>query len=401
MARAAGAGKAGKPDRAAQMQAMRERAREQAREQQSGGNSYITIPRGNVDIDWLPLKADRKGKCRVSLYALPYESIGFNYTDKIEPGALFYKRTFYIHKIGPEEIKVICPAKTFGRRCPVCEDLNELMKDRDANEDTIKAYKAKQRELSLWYDPEAQAEELYLQDISYHLFGSLLNDEIEEVADDDPWFADPDSGVVTNIRYNEKSFGKATYFEAEKIDFELTKRVPPEWAIDHGYDLNAFLKEMTYDQIAAIYNGVAEEHDGEEQQREEQSARTRERSTRERQTSDQEPAAETRTRTRTRAEKEPEPEPEPAGDECPYGFTFGEDYGKEKRCRRCENADGCEKATSVAEPEPEPDKGDDSADGKCPEGLRYGHDCNTSNSCKKCKVWSDCDDLNEQLSKGK
>ena len=63
-------------------------------------------------------------------------------------GSLHYERTYWAHRgIGPNNDSYICSAKTFNKKCPICEYRAKLQKDPDAEEQMVKDLAPKERQL--------------------------------------------------------------------------------------------------------------------------------------------------------------------------------------------------------------------------------------------------------------
>lgn len=98
----------------------------------------IRIPEG---FSFFQTDTDR----RQSIDVIPYEVSDKNHPDasvtQLEPGDLWYKRPYKVHRfVGAENQAVICP-RTIKKPCPICDHRSELMKDPDADEEVTRQLK--------------------------------------------------------------------------------------------------------------------------------------------------------------------------------------------------------------------------------------------------------------------
>lgn len=236
---------------------MRDRARQRAADAKNrgSGTGTLAIPEG-TDM----LKA-REGTMRLDV--IPYRI-----TKKTNPevrthgakiGSLWYERTYWIHfALGVEEQMVICP-KTIGQPCPVDEDQAHMRKDPNANEDEVKALRAKERQLFNVIDLDSPEKGIQLFECSYHLFGKLLEQEIREGDESLGGFADIEDGLTLKVRFSKAQMGQNAFLEATRIDFVPRKRAYPATILDEALDLDDILKVPTYEEIQAIYQPAAGE----------------------------------------------------------------------------------------------------------------------------------------------
>jgi len=95
-------------------------AREVAEKRSSGANyGYIKIPK---DVKMFTPEPETVAVLDI----LPYEVTDENHMDKIEPGTLWNKKPFKVHKnVGPSDDSYICPT-TYNKACPICDHGEEL-----------------------------------------------------------------------------------------------------------------------------------------------------------------------------------------------------------------------------------------------------------------------------------
>ena len=228
----------------------------------AGGDwTTISIPEG-VEI-WQP----KEGSQRIDV--VPYEVADGNpYADK---GEWYYERTFWTHRgVGPNNETYVCPAKTVGKPCPVCEHRSRLVKDPDADEKLADALKPKERQLWLIFDHAQEDKGVQIWEFSHWNFGRLLDKRRKNADEDEAYimdFDDPDAGSTLKVSFNEEKGGGYTYLEAYSIDFKPRKNGLSEEVLEHGICLDGILKVLPYDKLKAVF--LQEETEDEETEDEE------------------------------------------------------------------------------------------------------------------------------------
>src|SRR3954467_3986114 len=116
------------------------------RQAMSGAKAHLRP----LDIpDWRP----KSGTYTIDVVA--YEVVGktqkkYKAMNVASDGEIYYERSYYSHRgIGPNEEMVVCPAMTFGEKCPVCEHRNEIRNDPKFKKGDDDAFKWSQRMVML------------------------------------------------------------------------------------------------------------------------------------------------------------------------------------------------------------------------------------------------------------
>lgn len=222
-------------------------ARDVANRAGSFESTNISIPDG-VEM----FKVDKAGSYRLDI--IPYEAGEGN--PEAEPGDLHFERTFFIHRdIGANQDAYICPAKTSGEPCPICEYRNKLDKDPDSDPDAIKALLPKKRQLWNVFDHDEPDKGVQLWEVSYHLFGKDLYDRIKHSDEEDGYefFADPDDGMTIKAAFEKKSLGGNTFYDVVSIDFKPRKRPLDDDLLDAAICLDDLPIIREYDDLKAIF----------------------------------------------------------------------------------------------------------------------------------------------------
>jgi len=186
------------------------------------------------------------------------------------PGELHYERTFFIHRdIGVDEQRYVCPKRTAGKPCPICEHRKEIMEDPNGDEDLAKALAPKQRQLWNVFDHEEPGKGVKVWEVSYHLFGKQLKREVMHADEDDgyEYFADPEEGMKLRVGMEEQKIGKNSFLEAATIGFKPRTKALPKKVLDGAHPLDNLIIIYPYDKLKTIFlheEGVDAEGDEDE-----------------------------------------------------------------------------------------------------------------------------------------
>ncbi len=227
----------------------------------AGGDwTNITLPDGVSS--WKPEAKSHR------IDTIPYEvGKGNEYAD---PGDWYYELTYFAHRgIGAEPNNFyVCPAKTKGKACPICEYRGKLASDPDSDIELVKGLKAKERQLWLIFDHDNKDEGVQLWEFSHWNFGKLL-DQVRKDADEDEThitdFDDPEAGSSLKVSFSEESGGGHQYLKAYNISFKPRPNGLPEELLDHGICLDSLLKIESYEKLKAILYQTEEEDSVEEE----------------------------------------------------------------------------------------------------------------------------------------
>ncbi len=214
------------------------------------------------DAKMFQIKSDKPLKLDI----LPYQvGKGNPFADQ---GTYHYERTFWVHRgIGPDNASYVCPRETSRGKlpCPICEHLQKLREDPEANEDLIMALKAKRRQLFNVIDVNNPDNGVMIWDISWHLFGQLLleNLEDEEFAADRKNWCEFEGGQTLRLGLKEKTFNKQKFYEVSRIDFVDRKRdYNPDKMLDKVYCLDDVVKVLPYEELKKVFMQTGEDTDG-------------------------------------------------------------------------------------------------------------------------------------------
>lgn len=245
----------------------RERKRVSARQRAETHKTGYERTSLNIGAETPVFKLDRAGTRRVDV--IPYRSTGGN--PFVEKGELSPERTYFTHRgIGPNNDTFVCPAKTAKKPCPICEYRSKLQRDPDADEKLIQDLAPKERQLWNVIDLEEPEKGVQLWDISFHLFGKLLDAEIRNADEGDEYefYADPTEGMSLKLGIAEKSFAGNTFYEVETIGFKTRREQYDEDIVEKAHPLDKLLIVPEYEKFKAVFLQTEKADEGDEENQE-------------------------------------------------------------------------------------------------------------------------------------
>lgn len=241
-------------------------ARRRAEQHRSGYERTTLKVKGDVSFFAL----QKEGNVRLDI--IPYTvGKGNPYADE---GNLHFERTYWAHRgVGPNNDVYVCPAKTAKKPCPICEYRAKLAKDPDADENLVRELGPKERQLWNVIDLDNPDKGVQLWDISFHLFGKLLDDRIKNADDDDEFdfFYEPkseDGGKTLRLGVSENNFAGRSYYEVTSIDFKPRKKDYDEEVLEQAQNLDEVLAIPDYDKLKALFLEAEQEDDDEDEEEE-------------------------------------------------------------------------------------------------------------------------------------
>jgi len=240
-------------------------ARERAEKQSSGyTQTYLKVP------DGIQLFKPKSGTMMLDI--LPYEAGEDN--PWAEPGNMHWERTYWAHRgIGANSDTYVCPRMTRKQKCPICEFRMALVKKGDdGDEDLIKDLSPKQRQLFNVRNLKDPDKGFQLWDISYHLFGKALDARLRNSDEDDEWdkFFFIEEGTTLRVGFAEKSFGGATFYEAETIDFKARKQPYDDEVLEQVQCLDELLIVPSYKELKDAFLEAKKSDEDEDDEDEEE-----------------------------------------------------------------------------------------------------------------------------------
>lgn len=206
----------------------------------------------------------------ITLDILPFLT---DYTGDVElrSEALYFRH----NNIGrPVPQNFICPKRTFGKPCPVCEEMNKYDFNDAEERDMRIALRPKERKLYLvrWLDgPEDTKDNLYILDQAVNHLSNLITQKLSIRDREDPFesswakFFSLSEGLMLKVGLTEDTFRNVSYIKPVSVDF---KKRTYQYAKTEEEE-EAFLKDMpdlysclvihSYDDIkAAVQSGAVQ-----------------------------------------------------------------------------------------------------------------------------------------------
>jgi len=311
-----------------------------------------------------------KGKHCIDI--IPYEITTNNHMTR-KPGELDYVLEYYTHyDVGARKGRVVCPAKTFGKPCPICEEMEEL-KDQEADEDMIDALKPKRRVLYNVIDTKKPDKGIMLFDVSHYLFEAEILDEAGS-GDESIVFSDTEDGASISFR----DTGKKGIGRFKGFAFEDREEPYDDDIIDEAYSLDSLLVVLSYEEIHNMFHNADE--DDEEEEEEERAKK-----------------AVKKDKGKSKKKEEPEDdedsdddEEEPDEDDENSDEEDNEDDEEEEKPQRTKKGGKSDKEDKKKPSKDKSEKGKSSSKNKCPHGHKFGKDCDETDDCAECENWEAC-----------
>ncbi len=239
--------------------------KQRAEEHTSGfASTSIKLPDG---IKFFSIKSAKPFKIDILPYLVERgrkEKGGNPFSDS---GYLHYERTYFAHRgVGIGQSSYVCPRKTFGKKCPICEDIARMRRDPKADGELLKSLEPKERQLFAIIDKTEEEQTIKVWDVSNFLFGKVLDSKIKDADEDDGYenFYRLDEGFTLKCSVEEKSFAGKTFYTVSNIEMKVRPEPLDDGLLDEVPDLDKLLIEVDYDKLKAIYEGVEEDQEDDE-----------------------------------------------------------------------------------------------------------------------------------------
>lgn len=231
-------------------------ARQRATDHKTGFESMsVRLPDG---VNFWQIK--KEGVYRIDI--IPYEVPEGANNPYAEPGTLHFERTYWTHRnVGPDNSVVVCPKKSLGKPCPICEYRAKIAKQPDTDEDLLKDLAPKERQLWNIFDHDNVDSGIQVWDVSYHLFGKALDARVKNADEDEGYefFADPEDGMTLKIGMEEKNFAGNSFFSAESIDFRPRRTPIDDELLSKAVILDGTLIVHDYEKLKSMFLQAPEE----------------------------------------------------------------------------------------------------------------------------------------------
>jgi len=264
-----------------------------------------------------------------------------------EIGEQDYVMDIYIHRrIGPMDKDIVCPLKSYNKKCPICEleeEYKEQGKDKEAG--LLRSSRRAFYNVINVNKPEAG---VLIFGVSHKLFEIELIDESRASAEDDSYinFSDLNNGCVIEFRGKTEYFGKNEYLEFRSFKFRERSEEIDEAIEDCKEDVVSFdecLNLLNYEEIRDILYGADENEEEEKSKKRKSKKKENEIDDEEvyendEENNDEEISKKNKKKDKKKSTKE---KMKKKKSRCPHGYEFGIDVDQYKDCDDCDEWEDC------------------------------------------------------------
>lgn len=258
----------------------------------------------------------------------------------IAEGRWYYVVKVYVHKnVGPGKAQVVCPAKNYGNPCPICDEVERLIRDGMEWEDIpITAKHQCLYNVLVMDNEDTESKGVQIWDVPYAYSEKAISSLARA----------PRGGGFIPFSNPDKSLGKSIAFD---VGSDTYKKITGHRFVDRDYDipddilaqakqLDQLLIVHSAEEISKIlYGSSGKPTDTQTAPQEETPAPSTRRSLLARGGSSAPP----------KTTPEPEPPPTSGDDQCPSGMQFGVDIDKYDECSTCDAYQPCAEAADRAQ----------------------------------------------------
>jgi hypothetical protein len=217
----------------------------------AGGVKYLKLPKD--------LRTFTPAEGAYNLEAIPYQltkaSMRFLKNSGKE-GQFVPRRVLHVHyDVGPERDTVVCPAKNFGKPCPICEKRSEIAQGPHDYKKDLKPLQTKERVIRLLFDRAKPERGVQFKEWSYWKnFEERLDEKITGASEKRQAkykkYWDPDEGLTLRVVFKKEKMDETQSYLAGSVnEFEEREDPVPEQILDHGYTLDDYVIVKSYEDI--------------------------------------------------------------------------------------------------------------------------------------------------------
>lgn len=289
---------------------------------------------------------------------IPFEAGGnFPANSGVEEGSLVYSLDLWVHpNVGPGKVSVICPAKNYGEPCPICDEVDELIKEGvEWNEIPITPKRRVIYNVVVMDDAKTEAQGVQIWDVSYkYMEDPILALSKSPRAGGVVAFAAPDKASGRSIAFDVGSdtYRKITGHRFEPRDYDISEEI-----LEQAVQLDQIITVLPEDEIKKILFGSSGSHKEESEEEEKKETKSRRRNVKQEEEEEDVPDPEEITEEEEEEKKETKrtlTKRSKSKATCQYGEEhFGVDYDEYQECEECENKQECCEAKDAIELEKE------------------------------------------------
>ena len=228
------------------------------------GRPWLNMPKG------VSLYKEEPGET-ISIDVLPYivKNVKRHPEHESMSEDVWYRFPYKIHKnVGPDRKSVLCPG-TIGKPCPLCDQMQEIYDDPDADNKAASKFRPSKRSLfniKLIKGDKKNKGKYFIWDMSDYCFFDQVDTELEHGEEEWNDFACLEGGFTLKVRLLEDSFDGNKFANADRIDF-ISRDDYDEDTLDEMACLDEVIipNIKTAKEIQAIIDGDEEEEPEEEE----------------------------------------------------------------------------------------------------------------------------------------
>jgi hypothetical protein len=174
----------------------------------------------------------------------------------VEKGVLWYKRPFRVHHgLGADgKTSIVCPT-SINKKCPICEERNELSKDFEKNKEQISSSPLRAQQWMAYniVDPDDK-KKFAIFAYSKAKFAAALDEELKQGKDDIQFFFDvTKEGKTLTVRFSDATFGGHKFLETSRIDFDDRKPMDEDEVLEGVVNLDEMFNVMSYEKLSTLF----------------------------------------------------------------------------------------------------------------------------------------------------
>lgn len=269
---------------------------------------------------------------------IPYIVSTKNHPQGIAKGDPDYILDIWVHQgVGPNDDAYICPQRTFGQPCPICEDREQRIKNgAEWNDDEVKQLFPSRKAIYNVIDVDNEPGKIKIFIASYAYFEKEgLLDMVEDYAkkEEQIIFSSLSNGRSISFKATSNKLTlnkrKIEYLKYKQFSFEKRERPYNEKLIETSYSLDAMMVLASYEEIRDAFYMVPSVDD-EDNTKETQDIKDKVENI----TSD--PGIEEKEEIYQKALEDNKERDSSSDSGCPYNHILGVDCDKKKECETCD-----------------------------------------------------------------
>ena len=227
--------------------------RAQMASKDGGRLPHIRLPDGVTFF-----KVESVGPYRLDI--LGYK-VTVNNNPVFKPGETSPYREYFLHSnVGPSQVAVVCPNKTWGKPCPICEEHARLNRQSGVDKEVLAALRPKQRRLynvvnaqTLKGVADATNAPVHVYDVSYHLVSKAMDEWYDSKPECEDFDSPGKKGCSLMLKFEQKSYQANKFYQITRVDEKSRDHKYTAEIVSRLVDLDTILVERKYDEIQKLF----------------------------------------------------------------------------------------------------------------------------------------------------